>query len=126
MWVQTLFCTPSESWRAICSAAVEHRENTGRLTADAAAAYEAARQRAQIELSTLEDRLLPHAPAQAKIMAAHRDILFDPAMDEEIRTLIEQEHLSPNAAAAQVYDCYAELLGASKNELMKERCVLIS
>lgn len=91
------------------------------LTADAAAAYEAARQRAQIELSSLEDRLLPHAPAQAKIMAAHRDILLDPAMDEEIRTLIEREHLSPDAAAAQVYDCYAELLGASKNELMKER-----
>lgn len=54
-------------------------------------------------------------------MAAHRDILLDPAMDEEIRTLIEREHLSPDAAAAQVYDCYAELLGASKNELMKER-----
>ncbi len=91
------------------------------LTAEAVAAYETARQSAKNELSGLEERLLPHAPAQAKIMAAHRDILLDPAMDEEIRTLIEREHLSPDAAAAQVYDCYAELLAASKNELMKER-----
>ena len=91
------------------------------LAAAAVTSYEAARNKAETELKELEKRLLTHSPGQAKIMGAHMDILNDPAMDEEIKELIERELFSPDAAAAQVYDCYAGILSASGNELMRER-----
>lgn len=91
------------------------------LAAAAVTSYEAARNKAETELKELEKRLLTHSPGQAKIMGAHMDILNDPAMDEEIKELIERKLFSPDAAAAQVYDCYAGILSASGNELMRER-----
>ena len=91
------------------------------LAAAAVTSYEAARNKAETELKELEKRLLTHSPGQAKIMGAHMDILNDPAMDEEIKELIERELFSPDAAVAQVYDCYAGILSASGNELMRER-----
>lgn len=91
------------------------------LAAAAVTSYEAARNKAETELKELEKRLLTHSPGQAKIMGAHMDILNDPAMDEEIKELIERELFSSDAAAAQVYDCYAGILSASGNELMRER-----
>lgn len=87
----------------------------------ALADYEGALARALAELDALEKRVAQEDPDKAKIMAAHRDILQDPAMDEEIRTLIADEHISPDAAAAQVYDAYAAVLGKSKNAMMRER-----
>ena len=91
------------------------------LAAAAVTSYEAAGNKAETELKELEKRLLTHSPGQAKIMGAHMDILNDPAMDEEIKELIERKLFSPDAAAAQVYDCYAGILSASGNELMRER-----
>lgn len=87
----------------------------------ALADYEGALTRALAELDALEKRVARTDPDKAKIMAAHRDILQDPAMDEEVRTLIADEHISPDAAAAQVYDTYAAVLGKSKNAMMRER-----
>lgn len=87
----------------------------------ALAAYERAAARAQAELDALEVRVAQTDPDKAKIMAAHRDILQDPAMDEEIRGLIADAHMSPDMAAAQVYDTYAAVLGKSKNAMMRER-----
>lgn len=87
----------------------------------ALADYEGAMARAQAELDALEARVAQADPDKAKIMAAHRDILQDPAMDEEIRALIAGERMSPDAAAAQVYDTYAAVLGKSKNAMMRER-----
>lgn len=87
----------------------------------ALAAYEAAQARAQAELDALETRVAVDDPDKAKILAAHRDLLQDLAMDEEIRQLIAEEHMSPDMAAAQIYDAYAAVLDKSKNAMMRER-----
>lgn len=83
--------------------------------------YEQTRIRAQAELDALEKRLLDQEPDKAKIMAAHRDILLDPAMDEEIRTMVTDQGISPDTAIARTYDTYAVVLGKSKNQMMRER-----
>lgn len=88
---------------------------------EALAAYERAREKAQAELDQMEAVLQGRDPEKAKIMAAHRDILLDPAMDEEVRGLVTGGLVSPDSAVAQVYDTYAEVLGASKNKMMRER-----
>ncbi len=87
----------------------------------ALAAYRAARAAAQKELDGLERRLASADPEQAKIMAAHRDILLDPAMDEEITDLVNYDGVSPDAAADQVFRTYAGILRGSDNPLMRER-----
>ena len=87
----------------------------------ALARYEQARASARAELAALEEKLKGGDPDKAKILAAHRDILLDPAMDEEIRALVKSQNASPDAAIAQVYDTYAAVLGRSKNPMMRER-----
>lgn len=87
----------------------------------ALARYEEARRRAQAELDVLEARLRNTDKDKAKIIAAHRDILLDPAMDQEIRELVSGLKLSPDAAADRVCGAYADILAKSKNELMRER-----
>lgn len=83
--------------------------------------YEQTRNKAGEELDALEKQLLDKAPDKAKIVAAHRDILLDPAIDEEIRTMVTGQNLSPDSAIARTYDTYAALLSKSKNKLMQER-----
>ena len=87
----------------------------------ALARYEEAAGHARAELDGLEARLRDTDPDKAKIIAAHRDILQDPAMDEEIRELVSGLRLSPDAAVARVYSAYADVLAKSKNALMRER-----
>ena len=87
----------------------------------ALARYEQARASARAELAALEEKLKGGDPDKAKILAAHRDILLDPAMDEELRALVKSQNASPAAAIAQVYDTYAAVLGRSKNPMMRER-----
>ena len=88
---------------------------------EALAHYEQARTCAQVELDALEGKMKTGAPDKAKIVAAHRDILLDPAMDEEIRAMVTNEGVSPDAAIARTYDTYAALLSKSKNQMMRER-----
>lgn len=83
--------------------------------------YCGARERARAELDGLEARLTAADPDKAGIMAAHREILLDPAMDEEIQALVRDELLSPDVAVARTFDLYAAVLGSSENERMKER-----
>ena len=83
--------------------------------------YDEALARAGAELDALEARLTADEPDKAAVVAAHRDILCDPAMDEEIRNLVRTEHLSPDCAAARVYDMFRAVLSRSKNKLMRER-----
>lgn len=83
--------------------------------------YEQAKTRAQAELNALEEKTRTEDPDKAKIMAAHRDILQDPAMDEDIRNLVNEQHVSPDAAIARTYDTYAAILGKSKHQIMRER-----
>lgn len=56
--------------------------------------------RAGAELDALEARLTADEPDKAAVIAAHRDILRDPAMDEEIRKLVCAERLSPERETA--------------------------
>lgn len=83
--------------------------------------YEQTRKRAREELDALEKGLLDQEPDKAKIMAAHRDILLDPAMDEEVRAMVTGQGVSPDAAMSRTYDTYAAILGKSKNQMMRER-----
>lgn len=83
--------------------------------------YDEALARAGAELDALEARLTADEPDKAAVVAAHRDILRDPAMDEEIRQLVRAERLSPDCAAARVYDMFRAVLSRSKNKLMRER-----
>ncbi len=84
-------------------------------------AYEETRQRAKCELDEMEAHLEKQDPDKAKIMFAHREILLDPAMDEEVRALVTKEFFSPDAAIEQVYTTYCAVLGRSKNMMMRER-----
>ena len=84
-------------------------------------AYEETRARAKAELDELEARMLERDPDKAAIIYAHREILLDPAMDEEIRNLIQNDLMSPDAAIDQTYSTYIMVLGKSKNEMMRER-----
>lgn len=84
-------------------------------------AYEETRQRAKAELDELEKRTMAKDPDKAAIIYAHREILLDPAMDEEIRALIQNDLMSPDAAVDQTYNTYIMVLGKSKNEMMRER-----
>lgn len=89
--------------------------------AEALRRYDEALARAGAELDALEARLTADEPDKAAVVAAHRDILRDPAMDEEIRQLVRAERLSPDCAAARVYDMFRAVLSRSKNKLMRER-----
>lgn len=83
--------------------------------------YLAAKAQAKAELDTLEQRMAQTDPEKAKIMAAHEEILADPAMDDEIRLLVMEQRCGPDAAIAQIYDTYAAILAKSKNPIMRER-----
>lgn len=83
--------------------------------------YLATKEKAKGELGALEQRMAQTDPEKAKIMAAHQEILADPAMDDEIRGLVMEQLCSPDAAIAQIYDTYAAILAKSKNALMRER-----
>ena len=82
--------------------------------------YDATKQAAKDELVLLEERIAKEDPEKAKLIQAHREVLMDPAMDEEIRALIT-DHISPDAAVESVYCNYIEVLSRSRNEMMRER-----
>lgn len=83
--------------------------------------YCATKAQAKGELAALEQRMAQTDPEKAKIMAAHGEILEDPAMEDEIRMLVLEQLCSPDVAVAQVYDTYAAILAKSKNPMMRER-----
>lgn len=62
--------------------------------------YLATKEKAKGELGALEQRMAQTDPEKAKIMAAHQEILADPAMDDEIRGLVMEQLCSPDAAIA--------------------------
>lgn len=87
----------------------------------AVAEYEAAQACAKAELTAIFDKLSASDPEKAKIFTAHLDILFDAAMDEDIRDDITCECYTPRWAIHKVYEKYIKLLSKSKNELIRER-----
>lgn len=85
------------------------------------ALYETAREKANAELSAIRGKLMETDEEKAKIFNAHIDILYDEAMDEEIKELIKCELYSPDFAVQTIYGNYARLLAKSKDTLISER-----
>lgn len=83
--------------------------------------YEAARKNAEAELKAIHARLQSADPEKAKIFTAHIDILFDEAMDGDIREQIENNRCPPDRAIAEVFEKYARILGKAPDPLIKER-----
>lgn len=83
--------------------------------------YEGARDLAKAELDAIHTKLLASDPVKAKIFIAHADILFDAAMDEDIRDDITCEGYTPRWAIHQVFEKYIRIISKSKDELIRER-----
>ena len=100
---------------------VEKKEIDEAQVPQALAQYEDVKGKARAELDAIRDKLEKDDPEKAKIFIAHQDILEDPAMDEEIREVIEEDQLSPESAIAKVYDKFARLLSKAEDDLIRER-----
>ena len=88
----------------------------------AIARYEAMLEGAKKELEAIRRRLEEAGDGdKAKIFTAHQDILFDVAMDEEIRDKISYDLLSPEWTVHKVYEKFMKMLGKAKDPLIRER-----
>ena len=83
--------------------------------------YEDLRDKAKAELDAIRAKLEVEDPEKAKIFAAHNDILFDDAMDEEIRDAITYDYYSPEWAIQKTYDKFIRILSKAKDEIIRER-----
>lgn len=86
----------------------------------ALARYEAARSGAKKELDALRNRLMREDPQKAKIIRAQTDILFDVAMEEEIRDAISDGR-NPEAAVDKIFRKYIKIIGKAADERIRER-----
>lgn len=84
--------------------------------------YHACRETARGELQLLQERMGEEQEEKKKIFDAHKDILYDIAMEEEIENLISREYSNLDHAVCRIYDKYSEILSQIEDELMKERC----
>ena len=82
--------------------------------------FEAARSGAKKELDALRERLMQEDPEKAKIIRAHTDILFDVAMEEEIRDAIS-DGKNPEAAVDKIFRKYIKIIGKAADERIRER-----
>jgi len=83
--------------------------------------YEDLREKAKAELDAIRAKLEVEDPEKAKIFAAHNDILFDDAMDEEIRDAITYDYYSPEWAIHTTYEKFIRILSKAKDEIIRER-----
>lgn len=81
-------------------------------------AYHDARSEAQAELEELCRRM---DGDKGKIFAAHREILFDMGLCEEVEDAIQGERRHPSWAVETVYAAAARVLAKSKDKLIGER-----
>lgn len=86
------------------------------------ARYDQIRGEARTELEGIRDRLEAAGdPEKAKIFTAHIDILFDAAMDEDIRDYIGYDYLMPDWAIHKTFEKYIKILSKAKDDLIRER-----
>lgn len=83
--------------------------------------YKTAYQKAREELDVLAAHLSTNHPEQAEIFEAHKEILDDEVMDEEIIEALESGEFTASQAVDLVYSQYAEALRSSGNALIAER-----
>ncbi len=77
--------------------------------------------RAEQELTALYDRMCTEDADKAKIFSAHRELLADEEILEEIREVICGEHMTPDSAVSRVYTEFAELLAGVEDPLIAGR-----
>ena len=88
----------------------------------AIARYETLLEGAKKELEQICRRLEAAGDGdKAKIFTAHTDILFDVAMDEEIRDKITYDFMTPEWAIHKVYEKFIKILNKAKDDLIRER-----
>lgn len=90
-------------------------------TKDEVILYEKAKEAAFVELNALGEFLEKTNSSNVDFVAAHKEILNDPLMDQEIRQMIERDSYCADYAAASVFDQYRELFARNKNALIRER-----
>lgn len=83
--------------------------------------YASAQKAAAAELEALVEHMQKGSPEKAKIFTAHLDILYDEAIDEEVRTLVTEGLLSPDHAADIVFGKYEEALAMTGDAILCER-----
>ena len=83
--------------------------------------YQQAHERAAAELKALAAKLEAEDPAKAAIFEAHLDVLFDDMMGDEIKEKIAEDRMAADWAIKTVYEKYEAIIGASKNEMIRER-----
>ena len=73
------------------------------------------------QLQKLYDDLCTEHPQQAKIFAAHQEILEDEELLEEVETAINQECMGAESAVEQVFDQFAQILAQVEDPLIAGR-----
>lgn len=82
--------------------------------------YRRVQQQAADELKQLIAQM-ENCPHEAKIFKAHIDILHDPAIEAEIRRLVQSANYGADHAIQTVFQQFMDLLAASTNALTRER-----
>lgn len=75
------------------------------------------------ELEALYESLRGEDESKAKIFAAHKEILEDEEILEEIQTAIEDGHMNADFAIQEVFDEFAKILSKVENPLIAGRAV---
>lgn len=83
--------------------------------------YEMLKEKAEIELTGIIEKMNTIDPDKAGIFMAHSGILNDAAMDEEIIELIEKELTAPECAIDSIYEKYIQILSSVEDAILKER-----
>lgn len=91
-------------------------------TASELARYEAARERAWQDLSTLESTIADHAGRDAAgIFAAQASLLRDTAFTNNVRTWIVEDRISAQAALQKLLELYKSVFSRVEDAYLRER-----
>ncbi len=100
---------------------IESRKLEERKIEEEIRLYQKAKETAFGELDALGEFLGKENSSNVDFVIAHKEILNDPLMDQEIRQLIEERSYYTDFAVASVFDRYRELFAKNKNALIRER-----
>lgn len=101
--------------------AVEPREIAPTAVTGEMDRFQGALAQAKEQLQELYDRLCIQHPQQAKIFAAHQEIMEDEELLEEVETAINQEHIGAENAVEQAFDQFAQMLAQVEDPLIAGR-----
>lgn len=83
--------------------------------------FEELRIQAKAELEKIRQRMEKETPEKAKIFSAHIDILYDEAIEEEIKDAVKYDLSSLDWAIYSVFNKYCKLLSKVSDVRMQER-----